>query len=251
MTMDKLITLAALVGCIGSEEATTVVLPVATSASAMAPAMTDLGYQVQVTQIRIAVSTIQFTIEGETHSGDTVKGFTALVPPPHPGHSAGGEVTGELPGNFVLAWNGQTGLALGSGTLIVGDYHGANFAFRAADAADQLPDGDRLLGHTFHIAGTASRAGTTKPFDAVLDVERDSELVGAVFEDVITEMSTETLALEFYPTDPYELDTVFDGVDFFTLPETAGSLAIAPGSTAHNILRRAIQTHDHYAVVAQ
>jgi hypothetical protein len=248
--MSKLVTLVALVGCSGSEEAATVVLPVATSASALAPATTDLGYTVQVSEIRIAVSTVQFTIEGETHT-DTAKQASSVLPPPHPGHSAGGEVTGELPGDFVLVWNGATQPLLGNGTLIVGDYHGANFAFRAADARDSLPAGDPLIGHTFHVVGSIGKGGTTKPFTAVLDVEPDSEVIGAPFEDVVTEASTETLALEFYPTDPFEGDTPFDGVDFFQLPEAAGAIAIAPGSTAHNISRRAIQTHDHYAVVAQ
>jgi hypothetical protein len=250
--MNRLTTLAVLAACTGTEEAVTVELPVATSASPMAAAMTDLGYTVQVSQIRIAVSTVQFTIEGETHTDVSAKGTQALLPPtPHPGHSAGGEVTGELPGDFVLVWNGQPQPTLGNGTLIVGDYHGANFSFRAAGIADALPANDRLLGHTFHITGTVMKNGTTQPFDAVLDVEPDSQVVGAVFEDVITETSTEALALEFYPTDPYELDTAFDGIDFFQLPETAGSLEIAPGSTAHNFLRRTIQTHDHYAVIAR
>jgi hypothetical protein len=249
--MTKLLALVAFVGCSGSEEAATVVLPVATSASALATATTDLGYAVQISEIRIAVSTVQFTIEGETHADTAVKQTSTVLPPPHPGHSAGGEVTGELPGDFVLVWNGATQSLLGNGTLIVGDYHGANFAFRAAGAEDLLPAGDPLLGHTFHVVGTVSKGGTTKPFSAVLDVEVDAEVIGAPFEDVVTELSTETLALEFYPTDPYEGDTPFDGVDFFQLPETAGAIAIAPGSTAHNIIRRAIQTHDHYAVVAQ
>ena len=62
-----IIIMVALVGCTGSEEAATVVLPVTTSGDAMAPATTDLGYQVQVTQMRVAVSTVQFTIEGDPH----------------------------------------------------------------------------------------------------------------------------------------------------------------------------------------
>lgn len=249
--MYKLITVIALVGCTGSEEAVRVVLPVETSSAALAPVTTDLGYEVQVSEIRIAISTLQFTIEGEMHTDAAAKETPHVLPPPHPGHSAGGEVTGELPGDFVVVWNGQAQPMLGNGTLIVGDYHGANFAFRAAGAGDSLPAGDPLVGHTFHIVGSVGKAGITKPFAAVLDVEPDTEVIGAVFDDVVTEASTETLALVFYPTDPYELDTPFDGVEFFQLPETAGAIAIAPGSTAHNIIRRAITTHDHYAVVAQ
>jgi hypothetical protein len=246
--MKKLATLLVLVGCTATEEAATVSLPVATSAAAMESAATDLGYQVQVSQIRIAVSTMQFTVDGETHAEDSAYSVTAL---PHPGHSAGGEVTGELPGNFVLVWNGQMMPALGDATLLAGNYHGANFQFRAADAADQLPADDGLLGHAFHIIGTATKDGTTKPFEARLDVEPDTAIVGAVFDAVITESSTDTLALAFHPTDPYGIGTVFDAIDFFLLPESAGTLSITPGSTAHNILRRTLQTHDHYTVVTR
>lgn len=234
-------------GCAGSEEAATVSLPVTTMGSPMQPATTDLGYQVQVERMRIAVVGIQFTIEGEMHAATPAPG-TAL----HPGHSSGGEVTGELPGSFILAWTGQPQPVLGDGTLLVGDYHGANFAFRAADARDNLPAGDPLLGHTFHITGTITKAGTTRPFDAVFDVEPGAQIIGAVFEDTVTEASAETLAMTFYPTDPSEHDTAFDGVDFFALPTTAsGAIEIRPGSAEHNVIRRTIQTHDHYGVLPQ
>jgi hypothetical protein len=234
-------------GCGGTEEAATVLLPVTTAGAPMPPAMTDLGYRVQVERMRVAVTAIQFTIEGEMHEA---------APPsiiaPHPGHSAGGEVTGELPGDHILQWNGQVQPALGDGTLIVGDYRGANFAFRGADARDGLAAGDPLAGHAFHLTGTIAKDAASVPFDAVLDVEPDTRVVGAVFEDTITEASTETLAIAFLPTDPSEQDTAFDGVDFFTLPTTpAGTIEIRPGSAAHNILRRALQTHDHYSVLPQ
>ncbi|MDX2087407.1 MAG: hypothetical protein SFX73_06145 [Kofleriaceae bacterium] len=237
----------AMVGCGGSKEAATVDLPVTTTASALPAAITDLGYQVTVSDLRIAISNVQFTIEGEMHSDVEVARLIAL---PHPGHSAGGEVTGELPGDYVLRWNGQAQPPLGVGTLIVGDYHGANFSFRAATAND-VATLDPLLGHAMHLVGTIAKDGTSKPFTALLDVEADTAVIGAVFEDTITEQSMETLAIQFYATDPFEGDTAFDGIDFFTLPETAGTIEILPGSTTHNILRRAIQTHDQFAVVAQ
>ena len=63
-----------------------------------------------------------------------------------------------------------------------------------------------------------------------------------------------TLALQFLPTDPIELDTIFDGLDVFELPReddgAGGELVrIAPGDDAHLRLRRQIQVHDYYAVV--
>lgn len=246
MRTSLLIALGA-IGCTGTEEAATVQLPVTTIGSAMPAATTDLGYVVQVERLRIAVVGIQFTIEGEMH---------AATPPPgtvlHPGHSAGGEVTGELAGSYILTWDGTPRPALGEGTLLVGSYRGANFAFRGADARDSLAAADPLLGHAFHLTGTVTKDGMTKPFDAVLDVEPDAAVVGAVFEDVVTEASSETLAIAFFPTDLTEQDTAFDGVDFFTLPApAAGALEIRPGSPAHNIIRRAVQTHDHYSVMPQ
>ena len=228
-------------GCGTTEQAESVDLPVTTSVRRSAAATTDLGYEVQVTSLRVAVTDIQFTIEGEQHEGSLVA--------PHPGHSAGGEVTGELPGNFILIWNGQAQSSLGLGTLLVGDYRGANFAIRAADASD-VAAGDPLLGHAFHVTGTVTKAGTTRPFDATLDVEPDTQVIGLPFEDSITKASTETLAIGFSPTDPNEQDTAFDGVDFFA-DSASGAIEIRPGSVSHNIIRRTIQTHDHYGVVAQ
>ncbi len=235
------------IGCGTTEEAATVQMPVATAGAPLPAATTDLGYQVQIERMRVAVTGIQFTIEGEAHASAAPPG-TVL----HPGHSAGGEVTGELPGDYILQWNGQPQPPLGDGTLLAGDYFGANFVFRGADARDALPAGDPLDGHAFHITGTVGKEGTTRPFDAVLDVEPGARVVGAVFEARITEASTETLAISFFATDPNEQDTAFDAVDFFTLPATpAGTIEIRPGSAAHNVIRRAIQTHDHYGVLAQ
>lgn len=235
-------------GCTTSAEAVRVDLPVTTTAAMPAPATTDLGYVVTVERVELAVTNIQFTIEGEMHAAG------APPPPPgtvlHPGHSAGGEVTGEMPGSFILRWTGQAPPTLGTATLLVGDYQGANFTFRSTDSNDQLAQGDPLFGHAIRIVGTASQGGTTRPFDAVLDVERDTTVIGAVFVDQISETSTEALAFDFAPTDPEEADTAFDGLDFFALAAT-GAIEIRPGSDAHNLLRRVVTTHDHYAVLPQ
>ena len=80
--------LIAAAGCAGTEQAAAVELPVATTSTPVASATTDLGYTVQLDRLRVAVAGIQFTIEGEQHKRTSVA--------PHPGHSAGGEVTGEL-----------------------------------------------------------------------------------------------------------------------------------------------------------
>lgn len=243
--MNRLQTLVlpfALIACGGSEGASTVDLPVTTAAGPMEEATTDLGYTIDLTRVRIAVSQIQFTIEGELHEkpGGTLRH--------HPGHYAGGEVTGELPGDFILEWNGAAQPDLGLATLITGDYQGANFLFRAAAAGDGLDGSDPMIGHAFHITGTVSKDGTTRDLDMLFDVETDTQIVGAVFEDVIGAATAQRLDINFYPVDPYEGDTAFDGVDYFTLPLTGNAIEIRPGTAEHNVIRRTITTHDHYGV---
>jgi hypothetical protein len=245
--MQKMIwsTIVVAAGCSGSREAVTIELEVTTSPLVIAAVTTDLGYRIELDRVRVAVTRVEFTIEGEMHD------LAARVARPHPGHSSGGEVTGELPCDHILVWDGAVSPALGTATLIVGDYRGANFAIRAAGAADALAVDDPLLGHAFHLTGTISKDGTSRDLDAVLDVEPDTAVIGAVFEEVVTPASTAPLAIEFYPGDPFEADTAFDAVDFFALPTTTeGGIEIRPGSAPHNIIRRKIQTHDHYGVVA-
>ena len=208
---------AALAACGGSEEAATIQLPVTTTAGPPPAFTTDLGYTITLTSVRAAIADVQFTIEGEQHAA-------ARIAPPHPGHSAGSEVTGELPSRFILRWDAAAPTTLGLATLIVGDYQGANFGFRAADQSDGLAADDPLVGHALHVTGTVERDGATTAFDAVLDVEVDTAMIGAPFAAVITETATAPLAIAFSPTDPTEGDTAFDGLDFATLPVTAGFL---------------------------
>jgi len=231
-----------LLSACGGSEAVTVTLPVSTPASTLPMATTDLGYDVTVWSLRVAVADLELTVEGETHQ-DARPG--AIF---HPGHSAGGEVTGELPGDHLLIFDG-TAHPIGDASLLVGDYHGANWTWRRADGDDGLAADDPLLGHTFHLTGVAARDGVEHELDIAVDIEAATALIGAVFDDEITETSSGTLELEMLPTDPFEADTVFDGVDFAALPTTdEGVIEIRPGDEAHNILRRPIQTHDHYAI---
>lgn len=242
---------AALCACTTSEEAAIVELPVTTTSAAMPAAITDLGYTIALDRVRIGVTQIEFTVDGELHAKrGTVETTRPTRPAYHPGHSAGGEVTGELSGDHVLTFEGAPQHPLGMAQLIVGRYTGANFAFRATTANDGLAGDDPLLGHAFHLTGTASRDGVTKAIDLVLDVEPDTAVIGATFQDRVEPGADHGLAIELYPTDPVEGDTAFDGVDFFALSET-DLVEIRPGSDAHNLIRREIQTHDHYGVRPQ
>lgn len=230
-----------LAACGGTTEAPTVALPV-TSSAPLAPVITDLGYEVTLTRARAGVTGVVFTLEGDVaEAGDAIF---------HPGHSAGGEVAGELPGDHVLVWDGAAH-PLGDATLTVGAYFGADWTWRAVAAAE-LGDGDPLAGHAVHLEGVARKGGVEHPFDAVLALDDGAALTGAGFELEVTEAADATLAIALLPADPVEGDTIVDGVDFAALvPGITGVIAIRPGSPPHAVLARAVQVHDHYTITSE
>lgn len=242
-----------LAACAPSQEAAHVHLDVALDDAKLAASTNDQGWIVELTGARIAVSDVQFTILGEMH------GATAWLPSwllgrawAHPGHYAGGDVTGELTGDFILDWVAHAGTTLGRADLLTGVYHGVNFTFRAAAASDGLAADDPLLGHAAHLVGVARKDDLEVAFTAVLDVDPGVLLVGAPFDLEVTRDDQATVALQFLPTDPVEEASLFDGLDFDALDDDGdGEVTIAPGDAAHNILRRLLQSHAHYAAVAQ
>ena len=245
--MRRMIIALLVAGCSG-KEAVEVELPVLVSSERIERAENDLGWTITVSSLRAAIRDVQFTIEGEEHEAGVAARQLAPPPPPHPGHSAGGDVTGELPGDWLIDWM-DDGAVIGTGTLLTGDYQGANFTFRRAGEADGLAEGDPLLGHTFHLVGRAEKDGEAIDFDVVLDVDEDTELVGAPFDLEVTEETTAGIGLEIATIDPFEDDTLFDGLDCAALDDDGdGAIAIRPGDAAHNRLRRLLQAHDYYFV---
>ena len=244
-----LATLLALTACTPSREPVHVQLAVVLDASGIEPSTTDLGWEVELTTARIAASDLQFSILGEMHSDATawVPGWILGRAWAHPGHYSGGDVTGELAGEFILDWLAHDGMKLGDADMLVGDYNGMNFTFRAAAASDGLAADDPLLGHTAHFVGVARSGETEVAFTAVVDLDAGAQLIGAPFEATIDADATAPIELQLVPTDPEEGTSLFDGIDFSTLePGTDGIAAIAPGDVAHNLLRRTLQSHVHY-----
>jgi hypothetical protein len=166
----------------------------------------------------------------------------------HPGHGGGGEVVGELRGQFLVDWLSNDA-AMGTAVLLASHYRGANFGFRNASAGE-LPSGDMLAGHTFHLEGTASKAGRTISFTALLDVDQTATLIGAPFDHEVAEGSNDVLGLRLLPTDPTDgQDTLWNQVDFFALEGAAsGAVHIGAPQEAHNVLVRAFRAHDHYDI---
>jgi hypothetical protein len=259
------IALPMVVACSSPQEPVTVQLAVVADASAVDSVTTDLGYQVELSEARMVIDGLQFTIAGEAHATSLWKRVSDFIIPnanAHPGHYQGGEVTGELRGRYVVDWLPGEDTKLGSATLIVGGYHSANFTFETASKKDDdLDSNDDLIGHTALLRGTATRAGTNEDapisFVASIDSPAGRQLVGAPFDYEITEATNVRLGLALATKDPLEGDTLFDGLDFAALdPDGDGRVVIEAGSgdgaalDAYNNLRRTFQTHDHFAIEA-
>lgn len=233
------------------DEPEAVELVVATSDKGLDKCTNDLGWTIQVTDFRLAIRDLEFTIEGETHAGLRQELFEILVPKAyaHAGHYAGGDVTGELPGNFILDLTDDGGRELGNASLLVGDYHGVNFTFRNATEKDDLNDDDPLLGCTAVIKGEAKRDTERVEYTARLKVSKDTQMVGGPFELEVDEQTSAKLMLRVFTIDPSEKDTLFDGIDFSELDDgDDGEVAINSGDPAHNILIKTLMRHDHYGI---
>jgi hypothetical protein len=253
MKTHTMLILALLAGCGGGNEVTEVEMPVEVSAGGAAPAETDLDYTITVSGLRAALADLAFTVPGDgiDTSQAPLRGPGGAPDLGHPGHSSGGDVTGELPGELLIDWMAD-GAPLGTATLLEGDYAGVNFRFRRAHAGDGLAGGDPLLGHSVYIAGTASKGGVGIDFDAVLDIDESYELIGALFEHSVTAGDPAHLRFEIRTSEPYEGKSLFDGIDFAALDQDGdGRVAIRPGTEAHNKLRRTVQSHDYYVVIAR
>ncbi len=215
---------------------------------------TDLGYRVELTRARAAVETLEFTTDGEMHARASVPALETLydwvIPTAyaHPGHAAGGEVVGELPGRFVFDWS-DDGALLGVATMLEATYSGANFAFAIAESGDGLSSDDPIIGHTFDLAGVASRDGRSVTFEVLLDQDEGRAVIGLPLDLEVTSNTDVTIGLSFYVTDPVESKTIFDGVDFFELDDNRdGHVELTPDSEAWSRVRRNLQVHDHYGV---
>lgn len=252
--------LACLLASCAAEEAPRVELPVRVECGgvigAEASVTTDLGYEVTITDARIALGALVFTVAGEVHTAslmETLEGLLVSRALAHPGHYQGGEVTGELNGDYAIHCAPDQGRELGLATLIVGTYTAANFDLERGSEALGLSTEDALIGHTAWLEGTATRDGETVNFTVTIDSPLDRQLVGAPFEVTITEAAAGWLAFRFEIEDDLEGDTLFDTVDFAALDADGdGELLIGPDvaavEDAYNALRRTFQTHDHFRV---
>lgn len=240
----------ALWGCQGAQEAEQVRLPVEVDASGIEPVDTDLGYTVRLDRVRLSLGDLVFTIAGEVHTATLWEKAQRWCLPQahaHPGHYQGGDVTGELPGTFLVDWLAQDGQTLGEATLLAGTYSAANFTFYRAQGLGDDP----MEGHSAHLEGTATQGERSYTFTLLVDAPEGRQLVGAPLEATLDAQSQGRLLLRFVPQDALEGDTLFDGVDFAALDSDGdGHITLAPGDSAvedtYNRFTRVFLTHDHY-----
>jgi hypothetical protein len=248
--------LQGLAACSDAQEAQRVELQLLTDGEGLEVITTDLGYEVELRSAAVAVDDVKFTIAGETHASLLRRLSDALVPVAHahPGHFQGGEVTGELPGHFLLRFSAGETREVGTATLLVGSYHSVNMTLAYATSSD-APEGDPIVGHTAVLDGLATRDEQAIEFRVVIDSPIGRELVGVPFEEEITTDSRQRLALRLFTRDPLENDSLFDGVDFMLLDTDGdGALVIEQSDSdpanvaACHTVRRILQSHDHFAV---
>lgn len=233
------------------EEPEPIQLAVSVSNAGMSDLTNDLGYSVSVAEFRVALQDVEFTIGGEIHASlfRSLSRAAICEAFAHPGHPAGGDVTGEMLGSFLADFVSDNGEVLGEATLLPGDYNSVNLFFRLAGTDDGLAQDDPLLNHTALIAGTAGDSDGSMDFVALVDIAEGTQMVGGTFDMKVAEGSGEALGLAVYTIDPFEGDTLFDGVDFRALDgDGDGMVEIFPGDEAHDSLMKALVRHDHWGV---
>lgn len=245
------------VGC-GAKEASRLTLPVRADAHLEA-VDTDRGYTVELAEARLSLADLRFAVGGEEHAASRWRALHDWLVPvaqAHPGHSSGGEVTGELLGQFVTSWLPVAEAPLGLATLLEGDYESASFAFgRALSARGPAAEGPSL-GHTAVLRGTATRGAERRSFVIVLDVEAGQQLLGVPFDAGIRADAPTAIGFELLPRDPFERDTLFDGIDFARLArDPDGVVSITPDASdpelaaAYDRLLATFETPDHFRML--
>lgn len=194
-----------------------ITLRIETAPLLVEPTTNDLGWQVILTSAAVDVSDLRFKVAGDAHSGGIFRWLLSEAHA-HPGHLQNGTVTGTLDGDYTLRFDGGV---VGDGLFIPGDYESLDFGLRRGV-----------------LRGAATKDGVTVAFDITLTAPENRLVTGVPFDEVIGSGDDGgKIALSFIVTDPFENDTLFDGIDFNAVDE--------------NLLRRTFQTHDHFLAKRQ
>ncbi|RDV36459.1 hypothetical protein DV096_18570 [Bradymonadaceae bacterium TMQ3] len=216
-------------------------LPVIVDASGLANTSTDLGYTIALTETQVAMRDLVFLTGEVEHTSLPRRAYDLLVPSAlaHPGHSEGGEVTGELAGSFEVDWSVEGARELGQATLLVGDYTSASLTLGRLSSAPET---------SIRLAGTATRAGEAVDFSFEVAAPEGRAITAIRFEDTLLESPGEGAHLRFRMVldEVFGEGHLFDGVDFEELA-TEGILSFGPtdGDPIYLEVRRRLLSHDH------
>ena len=241
-----LLLLLVIAGCGGeSQEATRHSLEVVTDGSELGSFVTELGFEVELDSVEIAIERVEFTVGGEAHEdGVAQKMRRWLVPDAlaHPNHSAGGEVAGEVAGPVLLRWRSGEIEVVGDGEFLSGQYAGYNLHL-----GDGLEGSDVAPGTMARLRGVARRDGEEVAFDLAVDTVDEATIYGGVFGGAIPGDGGQSVALQFMPVDSQSGRTFFDDIDLGKLPVNDQGLAeVRPNTQEYFLLRFALLAHEFY-----
>lgn len=239
--------------CGGPGEAALVEREIGTARLEPREVQSDVGWNVRIDELRAVVTDLELTSGGELQTSLLTPWSEAIIGAAHahPGHTEGGEVLGELLGRFVVDFTadaGSGGGSLGRASLIAGAYDGMNFTFARASAEDGVAGNDPLFGHSLFLSGEATREGVTVPFTVAIDQDEGRRVNGAIFAHEVSVHDERALSLALLLLEPSEGKTIFDGIDFATVPADG---AIPAGHDVNTRLKRALQSHDFWELRAQ
>lgn len=209
---------------------------------------TDLGYEVTLTRVDLAVGGILFTRNGEIHTASLWQQAHELLiatAHAHPGHGQGGEVTGEALGPWILRFSEADGAPFATASLAPGTYDGADLSFVSAGEEHGVSPDDPLFGHSIYLEGEAEREGTTYSFSAAVGGMAGQSSVGIPFDASVD--GSGVIELHVLVKNPFEEETLFDAIDFEALDtDTDGFVSLHESDESTNRLRRALLSHDFY-----
>lgn len=242
--------LLALCVCGGTSDAVLVERPIGVDSAGMGEVVNDLGWTVRADAFRVVMEDIELTSGGEPHASllDPLSAAIFGRAYAHPGHTTGGEVLGELLGRFVIDFAAGDEAVLGEATLVAATYEGASFTFARAGPEDAVAEEDPLFAHTVWIEGVATKGAATLPFTIAVEQDEGRRVEGAAFSYEAREGDEGALGIALLLEDPTEGRTVFDGVDFATLP---GDGHVPAEHEASIMLKRALQAHAFWALRSQ
>lgn len=227
-------------GCEGTDAAR-VALPLVVDGTEAREVVTADGWSVALDEARLAIADVRLRRGGEEHASWLTPLSRWLIPSAHahPGHTVGGDVVGEALGRYRIDLLADDEEPFAEASVLVTDASALDFTFAPLDDSD-------LPAHSARFAGTATRGDEVVRFEALVTQDEGRRVEGVPLSLDVTERPA---ALTFGLRLARESgETLFDDVDFATLPyPRADDVArVEAGTPAHNRVRNALQSHEHY-----